>query len=410
MLKNIITKLWKAIDYVSKVLVIIVIMFLVLEVLSFGAYIAYTSVAYKGGIDSRLTNEVYQNQIWAEQYWKELHELAPQMQYYPYLGFRNKPNFHSKYINLNDDSIRKTWNPSDSNDEKAVKMFFFGGSTVWGYGARDEYTVPSYLSKKLYKEGYSVHVTNFGEWAYTNTQELIRLQLELRKGNIPDIVIFYDGINDVIGSHQSKIAGFPHNVEKRRLEYNSFDKLNIEFNILRPLVRKSYTIKGIRFFLHNVLNLNSGKNLITDGKQFLSEDKQLNLAKGTTGVYFNNTKLIRSLEDEYGFKSYFFWQPVIFSKQNISSTERGIIEKEKDSEEWEDFFDMTYSLVHSRINHSNSSNIYYIANIFNNEKATVFIDLWHISEEGNEKVADEIAKEIIKDVKKRSKEKLGGEH
>nr|QNO51694.1 hypothetical protein GMKFMAKO_00010 [Methanosarcinales archaeon ANME-1 ERB6] len=409
MLKNIITKLWKAIDYVSKVLVIVVIMLLILEVLSFGAYTAYRVFKGEGAVDSRLTSEVYQNQTWAEQYFKELHELAPQMQYYPYVGFRNKPNFHGKYINLNEESVRKTWNPPLSNDEKAIKVFFFGGSTVWSYGARDEYTVPSYLSKVLYEEGYSVYVTNFGEWAYTNTQELIRLQLELRKGNIPDIVIFYDGINDGISSYQSKIAGFPHNVEKRKLEYNSLDRLNNVFNIRRPLVKKSYTIKGIRFFLHKILNLNLDKRLNIDEKQFLSKDEQLKLAKNTTDMYFNNTKLIRSLEDEYGFKSYFFWQPTIFSKQNLSSTEKGIIENSEDPEDWEEFFDRTYSLVHSRINHFNSSNIYYIADIFDNEMATVFIDRWHISEEGNKKVADEIAKEIIEGVKKRSKEKLGGD-
>lgn len=222
MLKDIITKLWKAIDYVSKVLVIIVIMFLVLEVLSFGAYIAYTSVAYKDGeaVDSRLTNEVYQNQSWAEQYFKESREIG--CEYYPYVGYRRKPNFHGEYVNLDENSIRKTWNPSLPNDEKAVKIFVFGGSTTWGTGAKDEYTIPSYLSKKIYEEDYTVQVTNFGESGYTNTQELIRLQLELRKGNIPDIVIFYDGVNEVYFSYQNKIAGFPPHVEERKLEKKNY--------------------------------------------------------------------------------------------------------------------------------------------------------------------------------------------
>lgn len=408
MLKDILTKLWKAVDYVSKVLVIVVIMFLVLEVLSFCAYTAYTSVASKGEetIDRRLTNEVYQNQPWAEQYFKELQESG-QGEYYPYVGGRHKPNFHGEYINLNEESIRKTWNPSVSNDEKAIKIFFFGGSTGWGDGARDEYTIPSYLSKKLYEEGHSVHVTNFGEGGYTSTQELIKLLLELRKGNIPDIVVFYDGVNDAHASCiYTKIAGFPIGAEKRKVEFNSFNKLNNEFNILRPVVTHSYTIKCIRSLLHKIPDLRIKGN----DRQALNKEEKLKLAEDTVNVYFNNTRLIRSLEDDYGFKSYFFWQPMIYTKQNLSSTEKESIKIfEEVYGRNKEFYDTTYSLVHSRINHSNHSDIYYIADIFNNNKNTIFIDNCHISEEGNKKVADEIAKEIIEDVKERSKEKLVGE-
>ena len=64
---------------------------------------------------------------------------------------------------------------------------------MWGEGARDDYTIPSWLQRFIYQTTYRARITNFGQEAYVSTQEVLVLFEQFQKGNIPDIVIFYDG-------------------------------------------------------------------------------------------------------------------------------------------------------------------------------------------------------------------------
>ncbi|MER3445854.1 MAG: hypothetical protein C4291_03015 [Candidatus Dadabacteria bacterium] len=78
----------------------------------------------------------------------------------------------------------------------------FGGSTMWGTEARDDFTIPSILSKKLWRRGIRCDIVNFSGSGYVSTQEVIALLIELQRGNIPNLVIFYDGINDTYSAYQ----------------------------------------------------------------------------------------------------------------------------------------------------------------------------------------------------------------
>ena len=62
---------------------------------------------------------------------------------------------------------------------------------MWGTGADDERTIPSYFAKKT-----GEHVLNLGESGFNTIQELIQLQILLAKGLTPKEVVFYDGVND----------------------------------------------------------------------------------------------------------------------------------------------------------------------------------------------------------------------
>ena len=116
-----------------------------------------------------------------------------------------------KYVNIDADGLRKTWNPPGL-PEQPIRIFMFGGSTTWGTGSRDEYTIPSQLSKILAQRfGPRVEVVNYGEGGYVNTQELIRFLKEIERGNVPQIAIFYDGYNDVFSAFQNGIGGIPQN-------------------------------------------------------------------------------------------------------------------------------------------------------------------------------------------------------
>jgi len=159
--------------------------------------------------DKRCLLSPYEGKDWAKPYFEELNELPSD--YEQFLGW-DRREYHGEYINVDSKGVRRTWNPEHSNRQALSTLYMFGGSTLWGTGARDEYTIPSYLSKLLDKNNQNFIVYNYGETGYISTQEIIHLILLLKEGYRPDYVIFYDGINDVYGAYQSGIPGTPHNV------------------------------------------------------------------------------------------------------------------------------------------------------------------------------------------------------
>ncbi len=103
-----------------------------------------------------------------------------------------------------------------------VRLFFFGGSTMWGTDLRDNATIASIAAQQLAAaapKGVAVEITNFGETGYAFTQELIELELQLRSGNVPDVVLFYDGINDMAAAGQYGAAGVSQNESNRSREF-----------------------------------------------------------------------------------------------------------------------------------------------------------------------------------------------
>ena len=85
---------------------------------------------------------------------------------------------------------------TDSAATRQVLML--GGSTMWGYSARDEYTIPSLVAQRLARHGVTdVKVINLASIGYNTTQGAITLLLELRRGNTPAAVVSLDGVNEV---------------------------------------------------------------------------------------------------------------------------------------------------------------------------------------------------------------------
>ena len=96
----------------------------------------------------------------------------------------------------------------------------FGDSTIFGEGARDDYTIPSQLRRMLEAASYCAKVTNFGQDAYVSSRELLMPQVQLRRGKLPDLATFYDGINDSESARMQGEAGLAFYEESRRKEFN----------------------------------------------------------------------------------------------------------------------------------------------------------------------------------------------
>ena len=159
----------------------------------------------------RETVSYYASQSWAPRYWHEF-RLARRQRYYSYVGWRRAP-FDGETIQIDERGIRLT--PGADCSANSFKVFAFGGSTMWGTGSPNWGTIPAYLQAGLQKLRHGpVCVVNFGETAYVSTQGVIMLLMQLQSGNVPDLVVFYDGPNDIYAAYQSGRAGVPQNLDQ----------------------------------------------------------------------------------------------------------------------------------------------------------------------------------------------------
>lgn len=128
---------------------------------------------------------------WAADLFAE--EAAGRNLYDPYLTFRPGDQT-GRYLNVSD-QVRRSYETSVGGDPLVV--WFFGGSTMFGVGQRDDHTIASEIVRLAEADDIAVEAVNFGMSAYVNWQETLLFLEQLQKRAAPDLVVFYDGANDV---------------------------------------------------------------------------------------------------------------------------------------------------------------------------------------------------------------------
>lgn len=328
--------------------------------------------------------ESYKGAPWLEEYSKEF-IASYDTRWKSYVYYRRKP-FKGNYINIDERGVRLTSPSSITAAEaaKTVKIFMFGGSTLWGWGARDQGTISSHLGRALAAQKIKAEITNYAEVGYVNTQELIELILQLQRGNVPDLAIFYDGVNDVYAAYQSGVAGIPQNEWKRNLEYN----ISSRYNQLR------------RVFLLNLMDrFYLGRKLKEITGEFQREIKKPanieGLEKEITTVYLNNIKIIEALSKAYGFTAIYYWQPVIYNKKNLSQRE----EKYIYDDVMKSLYYNTYTIIKNNSSEFSRYHFFDISDIFAESKEPLYIDYCHVDEDGNKVIGERMAMDLLKIIK-----------
>jgi hypothetical protein len=104
------------------------------------------------------------------------------------------PNdFTGTWFNVRDHKRATTGQPKSFQHT----VYVFGGSTVYSSEVPDDFTIPSQLQKLLNEQQPDTwKVENLGASTVTASQELERLKTTAPVSG--DVVIFYDGVNDVI--------------------------------------------------------------------------------------------------------------------------------------------------------------------------------------------------------------------
>lgn len=106
-------------------------------------------------------------------------------------------DMESPYLNIVD-GRRITWRPGTDGCGTPVKVWMFGGSTLFGVGMRDEHTLASALAKAASRSGLNLQIENFGVPGDVAWQENRRMVAALSHSQErPELVVFYDGFNDL---------------------------------------------------------------------------------------------------------------------------------------------------------------------------------------------------------------------
>ena len=248
---------------------------------------------------------------WYPQFAKEFAESGG-LAWRPYVYFRRSGAYHGRYVNVDSQRHRVTPQPSTPG-KPAARVFFFGGSTMWGSFLRDEHTIPAEASKRLQTiaaSGERIEVTNFGESGHVSTQGMLELILQLRTGNRPDVVVFYDGINDVFSQLQNGEPGYGLNENNRvaefslgrRLSWNGRDNgYAKDFHTLGVLAQTALARLAIVQRMQSAIRPPpSTPNLPIDSA-----------AHRVASIYTENVRVIEALGREYDFTSVYVWQPTL---------------------------------------------------------------------------------------------------
>ena len=298
------------------------------------------------------------------------------VQWEPYVHQRIKP-YNGKYITIYDDLTRKTTNFYTDTDS-VFNIFMFGGSTIWGTGARNDYTIPSHLFKIIDADSTlpQVKITNYGGWGYVRNQESILLQQELLKGNIPDLVVFYDGVNDVVSSTLYETTGLPQNIEHRKQEFN----IHIKRDKLFKMVWKS------SYIYRTIVAL---KRRSVSPKQ-ISEDRLNELGQEVVKHYQNNLTITEALSKKYNFKTLNYWQPVVYVRENSSEYD---LNYQTQNMFYAPLFKKTYQKIDANQDLNKQKNFRNLS-AYLDDGNQYYIDFCHVSEKANELIAKEMYKDI----------------
>ena len=334
--------------------------------------------------DPRVLAEGYGGASWPTDHYHEIESLEERWQ--PYVYFRPKP-FHGKTVVIGPDGLRVTWQPTaawgDEAGRKTVKILMLGGSSLWGFGARDDQTIPSLVVRKLDGHGLKVEIKNLAELGYVSTQEMIGLIRELQQGYRPDVVIFYDGVNDTTSALLSGEAGLTTNEINRRREFNLSQSPR---RLAASLAGKLLTDSGF-YRLARAVRSRLGQ-ATAELSTHLPDETMRRLASDVADRYIANVKIIETLGRDYGFRPLFFWQPTIFNKTELTTVER-------DEARRYSWIEPAFRTVYERIGTSSQLKadpaFHDLSRIFVDDKNLVFIDYCHTTETANARIAEQMA-------------------
>ena len=243
----------------------------------------------------------------------------------PFTGWRFGPGvtYESSVVNIVD-GVRQTRVPAV--DGERAEVWFFGGSTLYGSGQSDMATIPSVLVALLDDADVPINAVNFGHPAYANWQQVQLLAQELSAGTRPppDVVVFYDGFNDLtlqthFGVHEAPTHLFFGIPQEEPAADDS----------VAATIRAWWAD-------HSAVALAAGRvaDLFDDEPAVQVADidavpieviDPVAAADAALTIHRQGVDHVRSLARGYGFETLFFWQPYLYTKSSLTPAEQELV-------------------------------------------------------------------------------------
>jgi hypothetical protein len=318
----------------------------------------------------------YAEKDWSGIYWSEATQ-AESYRYSSYTGWSHLP-FQGQTINIDDQGRRRT--PGSECKEESLKIFTFGGSTMWGWGSPDWATIPAYLGERIASAtDQPVCVLNLAEDGYVSSQGLISLVRELQAGNLPDIVVFYDGVNDLYATFRTGLAGVHPYVPEFESRFQNGEDLGLRW------LQSSRLFSLVRNLVKRFGDEDTGSPLGPTARPGTELDMDV-LSREIVSAYLGNCKLVEALASTYGFRVFFFWQPLIATGNKPFTKEEEEILGRLDPQ-LVALTRETVSVLSPQV--GSCAALRDLSAAFDSVAQQIWIDEWgHITPEGNRIVAD----------------------
>lgn len=266
-----------------------------------------------------------------------------------------------RYVNVVD-RRRRSYEPADTTGEP-IDVWFLGGSTMFGFSAqRDLHTIPSEVVRLAEADGVLVRAHNLGAPGYVNMQETILAAQLLAAGERPDLIVFYDGINDFGLAFQQAFGGIGVVGDPSDLSAFAY----------RRLLAGQLTGSA-----------DPPVPLVT-APDVGNPPRAAAVIEALLGVYERGIELAGALGDRYGVPVAHFWQPDLFNTTALEPGERQVVEDLG----LDDFrYDAIARISRSTV-HSLPDGVLDLSQAFVGETGPVLTDQAHTNELGARLVAE----------------------
>jgi hypothetical protein len=303
------------------------------------------------------------NYAYAEKVFHDYNRV--QHQYEPFVGWKTLP-YQGATLHISAEGKRTHPAPPE---KKVRAVHFFGGSTMWGEGSDDEHTIPALFNAK--NPQYEVH--NHAQLAYNTRQELDALISLYAVNTKPDIVVFYDGVNDAAFLCPKDIKKLP----AHRLVPMYRDKLYVgKTAMIKEMAAKLFienTLKVVRKFTYKPSPDRSPYDCLSNPEK----------AEQIASMMMMNWEMAHEIVTSRGGKFIAILQPAAFVGN--PRTEHLQLDEELGKN-----FQEIYRRIKQKISERGHPWIFDLSDKFDGNDY-IYIDFCHVSPNGNEIMAGEIS-------------------
>jgi len=283
-----------------------------------------------------------------------------------------KPNQHLSTININDYGFRGN---ELENNEDIYRIVIVGGSTVFGTAVFDHESIPAELAND-FDDFENVEIINAGIASITSNEEIFHIKNKINTIK-PDLIIIYDGANDV----HYKITNY---------SVPSSDSTTISFKDFQEYFRTPVVIyRNLISPLLSNFQTDDKKNNNAPGKIMESYKENFQLSDKVSEKWYQNMKDFCDFSNKNNIKSVVIIQPTIYhGKKILTNYETGFY--------LDDIFTKTtFTKMREKLGQLPECTLKVdLSDVFENVEIGIYRDGVHLNNQGNKLIANKIYENI----------------